>query len=308
MNKKNTLLKEYPFTVRSAIGWGMKYLEACGFENAGVEVEFLLSSLLNRKRCDLYLEMDKVIDGKTVIKFKSAIKKRARHIPLDYIIKRTEFMGLTFEIDKDIFIPRPETEMLVEKTVQLYNKYKLKTPVILDVGTGCGNIAISLAKYILDATIYAIDINEKALTVAHKNVKFHKVENRVIVLKKNMYTPLEFLYKKVDFIVSNPPYIKERDFSFIQPEILKEPTSALYGGKRGIDFYKPIIFYSKSYLKPKGFIILEISPELKDKILEISNFEGFNSFEILKDYQDLDRVIIIKKKGFKFSPSFSFNV
>jgi len=235
----------------------------------------------------------------------AAIKKRKNHLPLAYIIGEKEFYSLAFKVTPDTFIPRPETECLIDAVlVRLKsNAQGLKSKVkIIDLGTGCGNIAVTLARYVPHFRIYATDISKEALEVAKENAKKHKVKNEITFLEGDLFSPLKnhHLEGKIDFLVSNPPYIVKREIDSLMPEVANyEPRIALDGGEDGFSFYGRIMEKAPEYLKSRGYLVLELGIDQVSRVKEIiEKTSKFESIEIIKDYSKIDRVIIARKRRF----------
>jgi len=213
-------------------------------------------------------------------------------------------MGHKFYVDENVLIPQPDTEVLVETAIRLIVKgikdisddKKTKQQInILDLCTGSGNIAISLAKYVENAKIIATDISEKALDVAIKNAKINNVYNKIEFIKSDLFEKLEEM--EFDYIISNPPYIKSEEILKLSKEVQNEPKIALDGGKDGLEFYRKIFKKAPEFLKDKGYLILEIGFDQAQQIIEIYNKEEFSQVgNIIKDYGGNDRVVIFRKK------------
>jgi len=260
------------------------------------EKELLFTGILKCSRTDLYLNKDLILDRRKSWAILAALKRRLRGEPVQYILGNTEFMGLEFKVNPDVFIPRPETEILVETVLRLTRSLgpRVKIP-ILDLGTGSGCIAIALAKFLPDAKITAIDISDKALGVARQNARLNKV--RVKFLKKDLTRSWELEGQDYDLIVSNPPYVSSAKIGGLQPEIRHEPRIALDAGPDGLDFYRIIVRQADLYLKEGGFLIMEMGfgqrQDLENILQEPGNFE---IKEVIKDYNYIDRVIVAQKR------------
>jgi release factor glutamine methyltransferase len=202
-------------------------------------------------------------------------------------------MGLEFLVTPDVFIPRPETEILVEKVIDLVHGSGFMVQSILDIGTGSGCIAVSLAKFLKDIKITATDISNKALEVAQQNAELNEVE--INFLQSDLFSNHELRTKNYELIVTNPPYIRTQDIEALQPEIQYEPTVALDGGADGLCFYRRIIKESACYLKEDGFLIMEMGFNQKDAIENIFKRSlNFKIIETVKDYNNIDRVVVAK--------------
>jgi release factor glutamine methyltransferase len=224
----------------------------------------------------------------------SVLKRRVRGEPIQYILGKTEFMGLEFKLTKDVLIPRPETEILVETVIKIASGSRPQASgcKIMDIGTGSGNIAISLAKILKNCKIVAIDISQEAINVARGNALLNGVVDKISFINQDFFSPQPFSF---DFIVSNPPYIPTLEINTLQPEISYEPRIALDGGRDGLDFYRRIIAESPEYLKEGGYLIMEIGFGQKDRIKNIfQKSENFEIIEVVRDYSSIERVIVAK--------------
>lgn len=231
----------------------------------------------------------------------------AAHTPIQYVIGKTEFCGIDLAVDERVLIPRPETELLVEKAAALAFS-RGGTQEILDLCTGSGNIAIALmarlgsqsalipveglTKSITNCRIVASDISEGALEVARANASRNGAAGRIEFVKSDLFTDVKGSF---DIIVSNPPYISGPEFGTLQKEVLREPRVALYGGIDGLDFYRNIFSRLHLYLKPDGRIILEIGYGQLDAIMDIIRQGGrFETAEVIKDWRGIDRVVVVR--------------
>jgi len=219
--------------------------------------------------------------------------------PLQYILGKTEFMGLEFQVGHSVLIPRQETEILVEKAIELVKRYQVPCTKyrVLEIGTGCGCIAISLAKFLTDIEIDAIDISQEALLIARNNAKLHNATNKIRFLESDLFPRSPVPGPRYDLIISNPPYIPSSEISQLQPEIAYEPRIALDGGEDGLDFYRKIALSCAKFLKERGRLIMEIGFGQLSGVRNI--FEEAKNFEVIeaiKDYNNIDRVVIIEKR------------
>lgn len=257
------------------------------------EAELLFTEVLNCDRLSLYLNRDSVLDKNKLLNVSSALKRRIKGEPVQYIIGKAEFMGLEFKVNSKCLIPRPETEILVEAAIRLAQG-KGKEMRILDLGTGSGCIAVSLAKFLPGAKITAADISPEALKIARYNAAAHNVE--INFFKSDLFSSHELRAMSYGLIISNPPYVSSLELSRLQPEVKHEPPIALDGGKDGLDFYRRIIKDAPSRLKEGGFLLFEIGFGQKDKIEKILQNSGyFEIIESIKDYNNIDRVVVAKK-------------
>ena len=261
------------------------------------EVELLFTEILNCDRSSLYLNKDTVLDKDKSTFISSVLKRRIFGEPIQYILGKAEFMGLEFRVNKDVFIPRPETEMLVETTVNYAYRLSHGAYRILELGTGSACIAISLAKYLSNFHITATDISQEALEVAKENSRYNNVESKITFLKSNLFESLPICDMRYAICVCNPPYIPTYEVELLQSEIRYEPRVALDGGGGGVDFYREIIYQAPRYLKDNGFLIMEMGFNQCMRIKEIFNASGkFEIIDVIKDYNNIKRVIVAKLK------------
>jgi len=262
-----------------------------------LEAEILLAFVFKKDKIFLYKNPDYPLNAKRYTLFRQLISRRQKGEPIAYITNFQEFYELDFYVDRNVLIPRPETEILVEIVInEIAKRYTLnpKRLIVADIGTGCGTIAVGIAKELLvhrrfseGGRIYATDFSQKALKIAQKNAKKHKVEKQIKFLHGNLLEPLP---KKVDIIVANLPYVKKN------AQINKfEPKTALFAGKDGLDLIKKLLINAPKYLKPGGKIFLEISPEQKSVLLKFIKQNLPNAkHKFIKDLAKKDRVLKIK--------------
>ena len=258
------------------------------------EKELLFTRVLQCGRADLYLDRKRKLDKSETCVISKTLKRRARGEPLDYILGSSEFMGLEFKINKDVLIPRPETEILVEAVLKNAScpAGHMSRCSILEIGTGSGCIAVSLAKILPHAQITATDISEAGLRVAKENARLHAVSHKINFIRCDLF-PVRGAYK---LIVSNPPYIPTADIKKLQPEIQYEPRLALDGGKDGLEFHRRIIKQAPAYLEKEGLLILEIGFDQHERVLKIlEQSQDFKLKEAIKDYNNISRVIVAVK-------------
>jgi release factor glutamine methyltransferase len=262
------------------------------------EIELLFSEILNCRRLDLYLNKDAKVNKDKSRLISAALKRRLSGEPIQYILGKTEFMGLEFRVNKNVFIPRPETEILTETALKIaYRLSRIAYRVeILDLGTGSGCIAVSLAKYLDNAKITATDISEKALEAAMDNARLNKASDKITFVNSDLFAEYGIRNTEYDVIVSNPPYIATGEIDELAPEIRCEPRIALNGGLDGLDFYRRIINAAPNYLKASGFLIMEMGFAQREKIKNIFQQSGnFAIREVVKDYSGIDRIIVAQR-------------
>lgn len=272
--------------------YGRKYLLDSNIEDVPLKVRLLLEHILNMNKYELVINHTQEIDELKINEYKNGLEKIKNNMPIQYITNHQEFMKLNFYVDENVLIPQPDTEILVEQVITYCNNNSLTTPIkILDLCTGSGAIAISLAKYIDNCEIYASDISSKAIQIAKLNAEKNLIHKKITFIESNMFENINI--KDFDIIVSNPPYIESSTISTLSPEVQKEPILALDGGIDGLDFYRIIINNSFQYLKNNGKLFLEIGYNQKDKLFElIEHLNNYSKPYCVKDLNNNDRVIV----------------
>ncbi|ADO78099.1 peptide chain release factor N(5)-glutamine methyltransferase [Halanaerobium praevalens] len=268
-----------------------QFLAAQGIKSSRLDAEVLMADLLDMERINLYVKYDYPLKSREIDKYREMIKKRAQRIPVAYIIQKKEFMSLEFKVEPGVLIPRPDTENLVEKVIKYCRQQGLKTPQIIDVCTGSGAIAVSLAHYLQKAKVVGTDISNSALKIARQNMKKHDLTERMSILKSDLLK--EFIkreIKGIDILVSNPPYITEAEMETLAPEVKKEPKKALVAGKDGLDFYRRLIPEAEKVLKNGGKLFLEIGYQQAAAVREIFG-ANWSEIEVEKDYSENDRIV-----------------
>lgn len=278
-------------TIKQAIERGVAKLKLENITTPKLKVRLLMQFVLKKPRQYLIIYDNETLTKNQEDKFFDGISKLSKGIPIEHITHNKEFMKLDFFVDENVLIPRQDTEVLVEEVIKIAQKIKARK--ILDLCTGSGAIAISLAKYLLNTEITALDISYKALEVAKLNAKTNKVENQITFIESNLFENLP--KEKYDIIVSNPPYIKQDIIKELDKEVQKEPHIALDGGKDGLDFYRKIIYSGYEYLKYGGYLCLEIGYDQKEEVMNLLDDNGQYINKIcIKDLYNNDRVIIAK--------------
>lgn len=251
------------------------------------EVEILVLHLLGKNVIWLHLNYNNEFESEKELA--QLVKKRATNYPLEYLTKRATFYGEVFEVASNVLIPRPETELLVERAEKILKD--IKNPTIIEIGTGSGIISVMLAKLIKDIKIIAVDINDDALTLAKSNAKKHEVDDKIEFISSNLFTNIEE-DKKFDMCISNPPYIAD-DYK-LPSNVAYEPKNALFGGKVGDELLKNIIDETNNREIP--YLLCEMGYDQKEPLKNyFSNFD-VEEFEFYKDYSDFDRGFEIKFK------------
>jgi release factor glutamine methyltransferase len=258
------------------------------------EAELVLTQVLNCDRLSLYLNKDVCLERHESAQVSGILKRRIIGEPLPYILGSTEFMGYKFKIDKRALIPRPETEILVSGALEkLKSNNPAARPKILDLGTGSGCIAVSIAKLLPQARIWASDISLAALQLAQENADLHKV--KVKFLPGDIFSALKKDQEKFDLIISNPPYIAKKEFCGLARELFFEPVLAFQAGIDGLDFYRRIISQAAVYLNPDGFLALEVGANQAERVCAMCIKQNFSVLDIIKDYNNIKRVVMAKR-------------
>ena len=266
---------------------GSKKLKYKGIKSSQIDSEILLSNILGKSRENILINLDKKIGSDDIIKFNDFIERRSLKEPIAYILKEKEFWSKNFVVNKSTLIPRPETELMVEKLSKIYYGKKI---FILDIGTGSGCILISLLSELKNSIGIGVDISSKALKIAKINALKHKVDHKLRFEKKCFS---KIFYKKFDLIVSNPPYIDQRKINKLDDDIKKfEPLIALNGGNDGLDVITKVIYKAKEILKIKGTLALEIGNGQIKKVSKILFDNNFRIKHVIKDYKNNVRCLI----------------
>jgi release factor glutamine methyltransferase len=268
-------------------------LRQAGIPDAAIEAELLLRFQLDLDRVALFL-LDRELSSEELERFESLLVRRLSREPLSYITGEKEFWSLSFEVSPAVLIPRPETELLIEKTLSLI---KLPTDFkgqILDLGTGSGVVPIVLALELPGAELVSVDLSLDALLLAARNVAQHEVGDRVTLLNGDWLEPL-VVGTSFDFIVSNPPYVASRVQGELQPELDFEPEVALYAGEDGMDAYHDLIPSCREYLKTGGHLLFEIGADQAEAVEAVfGRTAGLELIDIVDDLSKLPRVVVAK--------------
>ena len=280
-----------------ALNKAVDQLRSEGIDRPRTNAELLLGAVLDAEKIDLYLERDRVLTPREIDEFDQSVRERISGKPLQYIIGSTEFFGLEFEVNENVLIPRPETETLVETVIQHLKDYP--QPKIIDLGTGSGAIAVSLAKNLKGSFVFATDISPDALKVAEENARTNGVEDRIQFLCGDLFEPLKDrkLEGVVDCVASNPPYVSQEEFDRLPREVRDyEPILALKTDEEGMSFHSKIIENSVDFLKINGILILEVGLGQAGRVADlIRDRKEFKDAEIRKDLGGIQRVVLARK-------------
>lgn len=255
-----------------------------------VDGTIILEEIMSIDKVDIILNPNKAITKEKEAQVLEAFNKYKNRIPLHYIIGKKNFYGRDFYLEEGVLIPRFETEILIENILKIEEDFS----EILDIGCGSGIISITLALELKDSKVLGVDISEKAVNVSEKNRKRLGADNCTF-LKSDIYDSLGE-NKKFDLIVSNPPYITEKDMDDLDDWVKKEPPTALFGGEDGLDFYRRIIEDASLYLNKKGYIAFEIGYDQGKTVPDLLKKNHFDVISIIKDYNDFDRCVIARSE------------
>ena len=269
------------------INIGSKQLRSKKIPSHIIDAEILLSKTLNKTREEILINLDKKINKKSIYTYQKYLNRRSKSEPIAYILQEKEFWSNKFEVNRDTLIPRPETELLVEKLIDIYKEKRIS---ILDIGTGSGCIIVSLLGSLKNSQGIGIDISKSATTTARKNGIRHNLLTRLKFLNRSLN---DIFNKKFDLIVSNPPYIKRNDIKNLIDDVKNfEPKIALDGGNDGLDLIKKVIYKSKNILKIKGLLALEIGNEQIKKVSKLLFDNNFRIKNVINDYKNNVRCVI----------------
>lgn len=282
-------------TIKEAITKGAIDLKVNNIETPKTKARMLMQFVMDKTRQYIIVNDGQTVEKNIEKKYFDGIEKLKRGIPIEHITNQKEFMKLNFFVNENVLIPRQDTEILVEEVIQIVNKKfkNFKNINILDLCTGSGAIAVSLAKYISNSEITALDISYKALEIANYNAKKNNVEERITFVESNLFEKLP--KEKYDIIVSNPPYIRKDFIKKLDINVRQEPEIALNGGIDGLDFYRRIAKNAVEYLKYNSYLCFEIGYDQKEDVIDIlKKEEKYTEIYSKKDLCDNDRIVIAK--------------
>ena len=288
------------WTIKNLLKVTTGYLQEKQIENPRMTAEVLLAHQLNIDRVTLYINFDQPLNESEISGYRSLIKRRIQREPLQYITGVQEFWSLDFIVNPQVLIPRPESELLVELAINQLkppNAFENHPPKILDLGTGCGALAISLAKEVQEAKIWATDISSGALKLANLNAKKHGVADRIKFKHGDLWNPLINQDITFDIIISNPPYIACEEYNDLPPEVRDyEPRSALDGKEGGMYYIEKILKGGLHFLNTGGLILLEMAPDQTNEALSlIGQINGYGESSRIKDYSHRYRVVMAQR-------------
>lgn len=283
------------WTIKKLLLWTTHYFQEHHLDSPRLDAELLLAHVLHKQRIYLYTDFDLIVEPSELSLYREYIKKRVSGVSTAAIIGEKEFMGLTFKVNEDVLIPRPDTETWLEKVIQYHRNEQGLT--VADLGTGSGAILLSFLYYCKEDTGVGVDISEKALAVAEENGKNLKMDDRVTWRRGDYLTALEE-GELFDGILTNPPYIPTGDIRGLAEEVRHEPMNALDGGADGLTFYRKLAEGAAEHLKDGGFLAAEFGIHQAADVVKLLKETGkFDSFEVITDYGGIERAVYCRKKA-----------
>ena len=284
------------WTIQRLLTWVTEYLTQKGVDSPRLSAELLLSHVLGLKRIELYTQYNKVVPQEQLTQLRGLVKRAGEHEPVAYLVGRTEFYSIEFEVTPDCLIPRPETELLVQRSIELLRK-RTGPQSVCDLCTGCGIIAVAIAKNVPDVKVVATDISEPALALAAKNVEKHQLGEKIELRHGDLFEPLVPRLDVFDLIVCNPPYVSAPEYEALDRNVKEyEPRLALYAGEDGLDLYRRLVEKVDQFLKTDGTLLLEVGYRQGPAVRELlEQTKTFAQIRIDKDLQSHDRVVTAQR-------------
>lgn len=280
--------------IKELLNKGIELLRKNEIENPIIHARIILEFVLKKNREYIIINNNEEIERNKETEYIEDINRIIKGEPIQYITKHQEFMKLDFYVDNNVLIPRADTEILVEEAIDLINNLKRTNLKVLDMCTGSGAIAVSIAKYIENVEVYGVDISEKALEVARRNAEENKVEKKCNFIKSNMFNNI---YGEFDIIISNPPYIEKSQIKKLEKNVRNEPIIALDGGEDGLDFYKILAEEAYRFLNCNGILLLEIGYNQKIDVMQLlEKKDKYYNIYSKKDLAQNDRIVVATKK------------
>ncbi|MGA2171416.1 MAG: peptide chain release factor N(5)-glutamine methyltransferase [Sedimentisphaerales bacterium] len=283
------------WTIQKLLNWVTEYLKTKEIDSPRLSAELLLSHVLGLKRIELYTQFNKVVEQDKLSELRGLVKRAGEHEPIAYLTGKREFYSIEFEITKDCLIPRPETELLVERAIE-FLRTRDGNQYVCDLCTGCACVAVAIAKNLANCKIVATDISDATLEIAERNITRHGLTNRIQLLRGDLFEPIVpgLGPAKFDLIVCNPPYVSEPEFEKLPKNVRDfEPRVALAAGHDGLDIIKKIITAAETFLKPSAALMLEIGNEQGPAVRKLLDNTGrFDVVTVEKDHQKLDRLTV----------------
>lgn len=288
------------WTIQKLLNWVTEYLTGKGVDSPRLSAELLLSHITGLKRIELYTQFNKLVEKQQLDQLHSLVERAGKHEPVAYLVGRTEFYSMELNVTPDCMIPRPETELLVQKAVE-FLRTRDGVQHVCDLCTGSGCIAVAIAKNFPNARIIATDICDAALSVAAANVEKYQLKDRIGLLAGDLFEPVipQLDIGKFDLIVSNPPYVSSDEYKKLDKNVRDyEPRLALFAGVDGLDIYRRIIEKAGDFLKSGAALMLEIGYVQGPAVNELLEQAGvFSEVKIEKDFHDNDRIVTALKRS-----------
>ena len=284
------------WTIGRILKWTEEYFGQKGVESPRLDAEVMLSHVLGKQRIYLYVHFDEPLQAEELAAYRTMIKQRIDRVPVAYILGEKEFMGLTFKVTPDTLVPRPDTEILVQATVDRLKQWTDADVRLADIGTGSGAICLSVLSMLDNIVADTVDISPTARAVAEENAAALGLSERVTFHTGDLLAPIR--EQQFTAILSNPPYIPEADIQGLAPEVrCKEPMTALCGGKDGLDFYRRLCDEAPAMLTDDGFMAFEVGIHQATEVAQLAEASPLIvRTEILKDYAGIDRVVVAWRK------------
>ena len=286
------------WTIQKVLKWITLYFTDKGIDAPRLSAELLLGYVLGLKRIELYTQFDKPVDKQKLDILHGLVKRAGQNEPVAYLVGKTEFYSLELDITTDCLIPRPETELLVERAVE-FLRMRTGRQFVCDLCTGCGCIAVAIAGNFSDADIIATDICDAALNVAAGNIEKHQMKHRIKLLRGDLFDPVvpELDVGRFDLVVCNPPYVSASEFETLDKNVKNyEPRLALFAGEDGLDIYRRVIAQVDKFLKPDAALMLEIGYRQGQTVSQLLEQAGcFRKITVEKDFHNNDRIAIAVK-------------
>ncbi len=293
-------MSPHKWTIKDLLEVTTDYLRNKNIDQPRLSADILLAHVLKVDRVKLYIDFDQPVNERELNRYRALIRRRVNREPIQYITGVQEFWSIEFSVTPKVLIPRAESEVLVEQVISLVKNKKvtqIKQPRILDLGTGSGAIAVSIAKELKEASVWASDISHDALDMAKSNAKKSCVEDKITFIQGNLWQPFRDQSVLFDIIVSNPPYIPSEDFDSLAPEVRDyEPRQALDGQEEGMFYIRRIILEGSKYLQGGGWLLVEMDPGQIEKASALAKKENqFLGIHCVKDYSNHYRVLMAQK-------------
>ena len=283
------------WTIQKILNWTEGFFKDRQIDTPRLDAEILLAHVIKMERFYLYVNFDQVLKPEQLAQYRELITKRVQRVPVAYLVGSKAFMSLNFKVNRDVLIPRPDTETLVNYATEKLRKMSGELKVA-DIGTGSGAIGISILRFVKNSIVSAVDISEKAIEIATTNADLNKVTDRIKFYTGDLLKPLTG--QKFKAVLSNPPYIPNKVVKTLQPEVAQyEPKLALEGGEDGLDFYRRLVKDAPDFIEEGGFLAVEIGINQAAAVKNLIESDGrLKDIESRKDLAGIERVIAAWKK------------